>query len=243
MTVASGLRRIVPWLGTLAAGFAIAYGAAWFWIGRGGDAATEAKVPNLVGMRVEQATQQLIAAGFGVRATDKLFHATAPEGTVLQQVPPPGTLTPRGTTVGLSVSAGQTSGTVPLVTGMTLDAAQSALQHAGFDTGEITEQQSPEPRGQVLFSTPSAGTTATLPASVALIISGGAHMVRVPELTGLSLADASRSAESLGLTVGVVVVDTLSLQAAGQVVQQIPAPGDVVAPGSAISLTVAKKIP
>lgn len=243
MTVAAQLRRPIPWLVALVAGFAIAYGAVWLWIGRGGDATAEFKVPNLVGLGVEQATQQLIAAGFNVRASDKIFHATAPEGTVLQQVPPPGTKTPRGTTIALTISAGQKRSTVPTVAGLTLDAAQAALQAAGFDVGEVTEAPSGQSRGEVLFSTPSAGTTATLPASVALIISGGANMVRVPELTGLLLSAASRSVESLGLTVGVVVVDSLSLQAEGQVVQQIPGPGDVVAPGSAISLTVAKKIP
>lgn len=243
MTVAAQLRRPVPWLVALASGFALAYGAAWLWLGRSDDALVEARVPNLIGMRVEQAQQQLAASGFTMRATDRLFHATAPEGTVLQQVPPPGMMTPRGTTVALSLSAGQRSGTVPTLAGLTLDAAQAALQAAGFDVGEITETQSTQPRGEVLLSTPAAGTAATLPAAVALVISGGANMVVVPELTGQSLAAARRSVESLGLTIGVVTVDSLSLQAAGQVLQQIPGPGDVVSPRSPVSLTVARKIP
>ena len=65
----------------------------------------------------------------------------------------------------------------------------------------------------------------------------------VPELTGLTLTAATKSAESLGLSVGVVIVDSLSLQAPGTVVQQIPVPGDLVSPGSPVSVTVAKKIP
>ena len=238
MSAAAQLRRPIPWLVALASGFALAWFAAWLWLGRGGDATAEAKVPNLIGMRVEQAEQQLSTAGFAMRASDRIFHATAPEGTVLQQVPPPGTMTPRGTTIALSVSAGQRSGTVPTLAGLTLDAAQAALQAAGFDAGEITERQSAQP-----FSTPAAGTSATLPASIALVISGGANMVVVPELTGLTLTAATRSAESLGLSVGVVIVDSLSLQAPGTVVQQIPVPGDLVSPGSPVSVTVAKKIP
>ncbi len=236
-------KRPLPWLGALAGGFLIAFGAMWFWIGRGNDATIDVKVPNVVGLKREQAQSELTTAGFTVKPADMQYHPTAPEGTVLQQSPPPGTRAPQGLGVTLAVSAGQRRAMVPEVVGKSVDGATAALQAAGFDVGDVAEQPAGNARGEVIFSTPTAGTSVVLPATVALIISSGTSGIRVPDLTGRSLDDARSTLAGLNLELGVVVVDSASARAPGTVLQQIPPAGDFVATGSAISLTVARRVP
>ncbi|MBI3792924.1 MAG: PASTA domain-containing protein [Gemmatimonadetes bacterium] len=240
---AERLKRALPWLGTLAGGFVLAFLAVWLWIGRGNDATSEAKVPNVVGLKRDQALAELTAAGFTVRPADMQFHPTAPEGTVLQQTPTAGTRVMRGSGVTLAVSAGQRRASVPEVVGKSVEGATAALQAAGFDVGDVIEQPAANPRGEVIFSTPSAGTTVVLPASVSLVIASGVAGVRLPDFSGRSLEDAKAAIAALGLELGVVVVDSASTRAPGTVLQQIPSAGDFVAGGSAISLTVARRIP
>ena len=243
MTWSERLRRLVPWLVAAAGGFVLAFGVMWFWLGRSHGTPEDVPVPNVIGMRYEQAERMLEAAGFAVRVRDKLSHPTAPEGSVLDQTPPSGVRTPRGTTVALAVSAGQHQVTVPEVVGMTLDAAKAALEIGGLDVGDLSELPSAHPRGEILFSTPAAGTNVTLPASVSLVLSAGESAVTVPDFFGKSMAVVRGTLDRLGLTLGVVVVDSASTEAAGTIVQQIPAPGDFVAPGSSISVTVSKRLP
>ena len=236
-------KRSLPWLGTLVGAFLLAFAAVWLWIGRGNDAAIDVKVPNVVGLKREQALSELTAAGFTVKPADMQYHPTAPEGTVLQQSPPAGTRAPQGMGVTLAVSAGQRRAVVPEVVGQSVDGATAALQAAGFEVGEVNEQPAGNARGEVIFSTPTAGTSVVLPAAVTLIISSGTSGVRVPDLTGRSLDDARAALAALNLELGVVVVDSASARAPGTVLQQIPPAGDFVALGSAISLTVAQRAP
>ncbi len=236
-------KRPLPWLGALLGGFLIAFGAIWLWIGRGNDMAVDVKMPNVVGLKRDQAQSELTAAGFTVKPPDMQYHPTAPEGTVLQQSPPPGTRAPQGLGVTLAVSAGQRRAQVPEVAGKSIDGATAALVAAGFEVGEVTEQPAGNARGEVIFSTPTAGSSVVLPASVALIISSGTSGIRVPDLTGRSLDEARGAIVELNLELGVVVVDSASTRAPGTVLQQIPPAGDFVAAGSAVSLTVARRIP
>lgn len=237
------LHVATPWLGAAIGGFVIAFSVMWIVLGRSHGAPPDVPVPNVVGMRFEQAEQLLEAAGFAVRVRDKQSHPTAPEGSVLDQSPPSGIRAPRGTTIALAVSAGQHQVVVPDVVGMTLDGAKAALETGGLDVGDVSERPSAHPRGEVLFSTPAAGGSVTLPASVALVLSAGESAVTVPDLIGKSVVVVRGTLEKLGLTLGVVVVDSASTEAPGTVVQQIPAPGDFVAPGSSVAVTVSKRIP
>jgi beta-lactam-binding protein with PASTA domain len=243
LTWTERLRRLVPWLVAAVGGFLLAFGVMWVWLGRSHGTPEDVSVPNVIGMRYEQAERLLEAAGFAVRVRDRQSHPTAPEGSVLDQTPPSGVRTPRGTTVALAVSAGQRQVTIPEVVGMTLDAAKAALESGGLDVGDVSEQPSAHPRGEILFSTPAAGASVTLPASVTLVISAGESAVAVPDFFGKPLVAARATLDRLGLTLGVVVVDSASTEAPGTVVQQIPSPGDFVAPGSSVSVTVSKRIP
>jgi beta-lactam-binding protein with PASTA domain len=75
---------------------------------------------------------------------------------------------------------------------------------------------------------------------VALVLSGGPTVVRVPDLVGRSVGEARRLLEQIGLVVG----DVISEGSAGSVVVgQSPEAGTSVAAGSRVDLRVAGEAP
>jgi eukaryotic-like serine/threonine-protein kinase len=168
------------------------------------------------------------------------FHGTAPKGTVLEQNPPPGSRELMGARVTLAVSGGQQMGTIPTVIGMTREQAEVVLETAGFSVGEVIEQASQQPRGEVIETRPAAGSQAPMPTPVGLVVSGGPSVVRVPDLVGRSLGEARSLLQQLGLVVG----DVTSEGNGGSVVVGLsPEAGTSVPAGSRVNLRVAGEAP
>ncbi|MGH2901836.1 MAG: PASTA domain-containing protein [Solirubrobacteraceae bacterium] len=134
----------------------------------------DAKVPNVAGLTFDDASRRLAEVGFRAARGDSRFHGGAPKGTVLEQDPRPGTRDAEGATVTLVVSAGQQIVAVPEIVGLSQTEAQTALEAAGFELGQVLERPNEAPRGRVLESRPAPGAKAAVPSSVALIVSGGA---------------------------------------------------------------------
>jgi serine/threonine-protein kinase len=87
-------------------------------------------IPSVVGETLQQATNDLNAAGFNVNPT--YVNNDKPANTVVGQDPPPGKQEPAGTYVKVSVSNGPPMRTVPDVTTETSALASHNLQAAGF---------------------------------------------------------------------------------------------------------------
>ena len=91
--------------------------------------------------------------------------------------------------------------------------------------------------GNALRTEPEAGTEVEPGSDVILLVSAGPAPVAVPELTGLSRADARDALAAAGLVEG----DTSRVEDASTrdtVLDQDPAPGTEVAPGSAVDLVL-----
>ncbi len=116
------------------------------------------ELPNVVGTRIDDATEILTEAGFTVRVGDAI-DSSQKEGTVASQDPGAGQVA-GGTTVTLRPSNGQGI-EVPNVVGDRLDQAMNKLRRAGFGNvqeGSCTEDQSADAQGTVTGTNPSAGT-------------------------------------------------------------------------------------
>ena len=233
-------RRAIPYLIAATSGFLIAYLVVAFFVFPARLIPNDERVPNVVGMSLQEAQRRLTSVGFRARAGERRFHESAPNGTVLAQVPPPGGVEPEGTDVVLDVSLGQRSGEVPPVVGLTRSQAEVALEHAGLDVGEVQEVRDAAPRGQVLASDPAPGQRVPIPTAVALTVSTGPATVAIPDVTGQPYPRARVLLEQLGLRVGRVVVDEASLVSPNTVVGQSPAAGRTVTAGTTISLTVSR---
>jgi serine/threonine-protein kinase len=95
------------------------------------------QVPNVVGLRLEDALRQLTAAGLQAGPHKAAASATVPAGSVAQTEPPAGAPLAPQATVTLVLSSGTPAKAVPKVTGMRLPRARKTLEDAGFTLGKI----------------------------------------------------------------------------------------------------------
>ena len=132
-------------------------------------------VPYLVGLRREQALSVLDTMGLRVGAVSGQRSETAPTDEVLGQTPTPGAWLPRGSAVGIVVSAGPSRVAVPSVVGLVESKAKTRLQSAGLTVG-IRRAYSSAKKGVVREQSPSRGSVEP-GARVLLTISRGPRPV------------------------------------------------------------------
>jgi serine/threonine-protein kinase len=240
MSVRAWPRRALPYLIVAVGGFLIAYLAIFLFAFPAEVVPDDGILPNVVGLTFPDAQTALEKAGFHAQQGETRFHKTVREGVVLQEDPPAGSRQKRGIEVVLAVSGGQRTAEVPQLIYMTQQQAKVAIENTGLTLGSVTEKMSDQQRGFVVESNPPAGTKLELPASVDIVVSQGPATVPAPDLTGRSLAEARSMLEGTGLRLGGVSRDTSSINPEGTVMGQIPAPGQNVSNGGAVSVRISR---
>lgn len=231
-------RASVPFASVAAIGFIVAWLIMAFVVFPGGRTAADIEIPSVIGLSYDEASQRLRSYGFDPVRGEARYDANAPIYTVVSQEPRAGELETVGASILLETSLGQQRAEVPMVMGMTRDAAEAALTQAGFELGEVTTRQEDAPRGQVVSTRPSIGSSVTLPAEVNLVVSAGPSTVELPDVTGQYLAEASQLLEQLGLRTA-ITWDSTSFMGQNMVLGQSPASGQRVRAGARVTLTVA----
>src|SRR3954464_47004 len=231
-------RRAFPYLIAAAGGFLISYAAVFLFAFPAQVLPDDGILPNVVGKTFEDASAILQKAGFPAQQGESRYHKTLPANIVLQEDPPAGSRQKRGTTVVLALSAGQKTAEVPVTTNMSQQQARIAIENTGLTMGNVSEQLADQPRGLVIASSPPAGTKMDLPGSVDIVLSKGPATVQVPDLYGRTVGEARSMIEQIGLRIAGVSRDTSSIQPENTVIRQLPAAGQTVAAGGAVSLTV-----
>jgi serine/threonine-protein kinase len=169
----SGFRRSLPYAVAIIGGFLLAYLIVAFVVFPSGVIPGDAKVPNVAGLTFDAAAKRLAEVGFKAQRGESRFHGGAPKETVLEQAPRAGVRDVEGATVTLVVSAGQQLVAVPAIVGMSQTDAQTALEGAGFELGQVIEKPDKAPLGEVLESKPAPGEKVGIPSSVAVTVSTG----------------------------------------------------------------------
>jgi serine/threonine-protein kinase len=191
-------------------------------------------VPTVEGLTVERAVQRL--QDDDLRADIVTQPSEAPRGTVFEQDPAAGTKVDKDSTVRLSTSGGPQTKTVPNAVDLPEAQARDRLVAAGFQvqTREVFSDKEP---GTVVAQEPSAGEKTDDGATVTINVSKGTGEVDVPDVVGLSRAEAQSEIESAKLVPNVVTVP--SNEPEGTVVAQNPAGGKLKA-GSSVRLNVSE---
>jgi serine/threonine-protein kinase len=221
-------------------GFALAYLFVLIVVFPIGGQPEAALVPNVLGLTYDEAATRLTAAGFRAQQGESRFNVGSPKSTVLTETPGAATSAAKGTRIIMDVSAGQRRINVPNVVGMDRETAQLALEKVGLELGSVAEHESPLARGEVMTTTPTAGTALILPSSVAFVVSAGPSTIEVPYLVGRPFGEARAALEQLGLTAKTANLDTASKEPEGVVTSQTPTEGTAVGAGSAVALTVSR---
>ena len=126
------------------------------------------QIPNYVGKSVQQAQQELQAAGFTVTITQQ-HSKTVAEGLVISQSPPNGE-GKKGDRVTLTASQGPVVVTVPTVRGMPKDQAVTTLKTAGFDVATKTIVNGPTAAGIAYGTDPAAGAKVPEGSTITVLI-------------------------------------------------------------------------
>lgn len=198
------------------------------------------RVPSLLGQTEKSAQQRLADAGLDVKGIDRAYSDTAARGTVMSSDPGSGERIRGNDSVRLVVSRGPEMVDVPDVEGITLADARRALKEAGLVPGMVTREFSEDvARGEVVRTDPEAGTERHSESAVALVVSKGSP-VDVPDVTGLSVDDATAALREAGLKAEVLPGRVNSAEAAGDIAEQTPADGAEAAEGDSVELTVSK---
>lgn len=196
---------------------------------------TRAVVPDLIGGSADSARRALDDAGLRVGGVGRM-ESTEPEGSVVSQGIEAGTRVEQGTAVDIAVAV-PVMRTVPDVVGRPEPDARRQLEAAGLQPGDVSSEESRGETGVVLRQSVAPGSSVVLGSVVDLVVSTPMTAV-VPELVGLSEAEARRQVEAVELAVG-DVVETESRRERGIVVTQSERAGSRVVLGTPIDMLVA----
>ena len=195
-------------------------------------------VPNLVGMTVEDAAQELGAKSLKVKKADAT-DATKPAGTVVRQDPAANAQVSAGATITIYVVSATNTVTVPLLTNLSQDTAVANLTALKL-VPAIQQTNSTLPLGTVVDQNPKAGQDVPVGSTVTIMVSNNPTPVQVyvPDVTGLSPSKAEAALAQYGLSASVTQQETPD-HPAGQIFQQIPGAGVKVNKGSTVEIVVA----
>jgi serine/threonine protein kinase/beta-lactam-binding protein with PASTA domain len=189
-------------------------------------------VPKVTGQTYAQAKTKLTNVKL-VPQEQSETSATVQQNVVIRTDPAAGVSVPPHQTIKVYVSIGQSSVSIPDVTGQSVATAKKQLTGLGFTLGKSTQQDSPNiPKGVIISTTPAAGSGGTAGESVDVLVSTG--LVLVPNVVNMTASDAGKALSALQLNVTPVQDKTCS---GGKVTSQSLAPGERPQ-RSTISITV-----
>jgi eukaryotic-like serine/threonine-protein kinase len=193
-------------------------------------------VPAVAGLRQGQAIKELEDAGLKV-TVDQEFSDKVAKDLAIRTLPREATKVTRGTRVRLFVSSGPEQLTVPDVTGLSRDSAESRLRDEGFGVS-VSEQESDEPEGDVISQNPAGGTEVSKGETVTITVSTGTPQVDIPDVIGLSESSAKSRLKSAGLKPVTQERTVTDPSQDGVVVEQRPATGTQLDKGDEVVIVI-----
>ncbi|MEE1776938.1 Stk1 family PASTA domain-containing Ser/Thr kinase [Streptomyces sp. NPDC019922] len=198
------------------------------------------RVPALLGKTQSAAEERLADEGLDLKGVERAYSDTVRRGTVISSDPGSGERIRGNDAVKLVISRGPETVKVPDVEGLALADARRELKKWGLAPGMATREFSEEiDRGKVIRTDPRAGTERHTDSAVALVVSKGSP-VDVPDVTGLSVDDATAALDEAGLKAEVLPERVNSAEAQGEIARQTPGSGAEAAEGDTVELTVSK---
>jgi eukaryotic-like serine/threonine-protein kinase len=205
-------------------------------------------VPKLVGMNSRDLDSFLKSKNLRYQINDSSYSPGSKPYTVLTQHPFDGSKVKKNRKIYITIaSANPPKVKMPKLIDGSLRSAESTLKSFDLAMGEIKYVSSPFPNlvleQQLKGKAIEPGTFIPKGTKIDLTVGNGEdnQQVEVPDVTGLSLADARTRLTEAGLNIGSVRSDPSSSERAGTVVKQNPAgnSGRVLRAGEEVSLWVA----
>jgi serine/threonine-protein kinase len=200
-----------------------------------GSGASQVVVPNVLNDTEQEATAALEAEGFTVVTSP--VPNPKPVGIVLEQDPRAGARADKGSAVTITVSTGPGKARVTDVRGLSAAEAEKLLRKRGFGPFKVQHRFSPSvPAGKVISTDPGVNTVVIAGSPVTLFVSRGQNIVTVPSVIGDQESQAQAEIANAHLRPRVTRQNSDAPE--GEVVNQSPAGGSQVEPGSTVVITV-----
>ncbi|MGC4174150.1 Stk1 family PASTA domain-containing Ser/Thr kinase [Demequina sp.] len=159
------------------------------------------KVPSVVGYQEEKAEATLTDDGFTVGEPTLKHSDTVPKGEVMGSTPKAGETVRHDSVVKLEVSDGPAPVTIPKVTGMGLDEAQTTLEDAGLKVTVEHGRTEKVEAGEIYKQDPKAKAEGHRTDTVTIWVSDGPPLVTVNDYVGMDYEDGVAAAKADGFDV------------------------------------------
>jgi serine/threonine-protein kinase len=196
-----------------------------------------ATVPDLSGMTMNDAIQEIQNAGLRYGGSSGSY-SDQPKGTVIGQTPNANAKVDPNTAVSFTLSLGLEQATVPDVVGKSEADAVDQLKAAGFKVTTTREYSSQASEGVVISTNPSANSQVRKGARIAVTVSRGVQLFKVPTVVDMTQAEAEKKLGDAGFIVNVQNVSAPTPQQQGVVVDQNPSGGSAQPKGTAVTIFV-----
>lgn len=157
---------------------------------------TSVTVPSVLNQPFEQAQLELEERELSVERIVQRYNANFPRDVVIDQNPPPNARVKPGRHVYVTVNSGKLNRVmIPDLQGLSLREAVNRLRSSGLQVSETLPDSVPAPNANtVTRQNPPPGDSLTEGSSVMLWYSTGLGMeyVTIPEVTGLTVSEASQ---------------------------------------------------
>lgn len=206
-----------------------------------GDSAadTNVSVPALVGETQADATKLLTNSDLVVGTVTEQACEEQPKGNICTQDPVADTKVEKNSTVNLVVSTGAPKVTVPDVTGVQFEKAESQLTDLGFKV-EKKEEESDRTPGVVSAQDPAGNTDQEKGTTITLTVAIEKKQSTVPDVLNKSCDDAKAQMTASNLVGNCVDVETDDANLVGLVIRTTPERGTQAEPGSNVQIEIGK---
>jgi serine/threonine-protein kinase len=222
----------------IALGLAIALGVfGWYaLIGPG----SRVVVPSTVGATQEEVQAALGPLGLTFTIAENRFSEDIAQGRVIASSPQAGGRIDQGGTVNLVISKGPERYVIPMLAGLTPQAAANLIGKLPLaKQANIEEFSSTVPKGYVIDSTPTSGEKVKRGTAVTIRVSKGIEQIALASYVGKSSDQALNELSEAGFAVS-SEFGFSEIRLAGEVISQKPVGGQNVNKGSVIELLVSK---
>ena len=163
--------------------------------------AQQTVVPEVAGQQVAAAETRLTQAELTM-STKEAFDEEVAKGVAIRSTPDAGQEVRKGSEVVVTVSKGPERYDVPRLSGLTADQAKSTLEKNHLRLGQTSEAYDEKvAAGQIIRSTPAAGSPQKRDTQVAVVVSKGPEPIEIPTVTGDPFEGAKNRLEKAGFTV------------------------------------------
>lgn len=201
----------------------------------------EAVVPDLVGMHIDDAQEELEKDGLKLKIDREIYNNEFDEGEIVSQNVKAGEKVKKGYTIGVTVSKGSELVKVPNLINRNITDVDEILSEYKLEEGEVKYQYSDTVEPNIIMNqSPEPYTEVEAGTKIDIVVSKGPENkpVLMPKLIGLKEKDAENALKAFNLNKGQRIEKPSDEYPEGYVIWQSIDPGVAVEPNTSVDIHV-----